>query len=96
MLSSSARILLAAISGTQVYTMLLSTDEAEEGNDGWDMVQRPGGWSVQADAPAEGPGVSIFMLPPPPSEPELVSELLSQHLAGSMVLDCQENSPAWL
>ena len=52
---------------------LTPADEGDDGTNGWDMVERPGGWSMQPDAPAEGPSMSAFILPPPPSEPELVS-----------------------
>lgn len=55
-------------------------EDGEEGADGWDLVQRPGGgWSTlkAADAGTEGPGMSTFILPPPPSQPELVG---SSHL----------------
>ncbi|KAK9828173.1 hypothetical protein WJX74_001693 [Apatococcus lobatus] len=52
-------------------------EDGEEGTDGWDLVQRPGGgWSTMraAEAGIAGPGMSNFMLPPPPSQPELVEQ----------------------
>lgn len=62
-------------SGNMAWGATGAGEDGDEGADGWDLVQRPGGgWSTlkAADAGTEGPGMSTFMLPPPPSQPELV------------------------